>query len=237
MPPAVVSIDETNTNLSLTLLAVNDTPEIITLQIYSTILFISETITAQVRNCPDGFEFNNTTQTCQCTQLLADRGITCNEASLAFFVPYGKWLGYVDCHLTVLPTCPAKYCQYCTFNTTACTNDTVVVKNESFDVQCLSVLNRGGIGCRTCKANYSETFGINSLCMQCTNKYLLIIVGGLLAGVMLTWGIAYLKLTVSLGCIHGILFYCNILSVYFGQLASSCSQFRIFLVVCIMADS
>ena len=216
-----ISIDEKSPNLLVTLLATKDTPRNITLQIFSTIRFVSQTITVEVRPCYDGFEFNNMSQKCQCIKPLTDSGVTCSEASLEFVVPYENWLGYVDGRLAVIPACLAKYCQSCTVNNTGCVNENIIVKNNAFDSQCVSILNRGGIACKTCKNNYSETFGINSVCMQCTNiPLLIIVVGGLLAGVILTWLIAYFRLTVGFGYTNGILFYCNILSVYAGQLVS-----------------
>lgn len=126
----------------------------------------------------------------------------------------------MDGHLAVVPVCLAKYCQSCTSSSMGCVNGNIVVKNNASDSQCVSALNREGIACRTCKSNYSETFGLNSICMQCKNISFLLIVVGLSAGVALTWLIAHLRLTVAFGYVNGILFYCNILSVYAGELVS-----------------
>ena len=216
----VVSTDDTNSNLSVTLLASDDTPGSIILQIYSTIRFVSQTVTVEVQKCSDGFEFNKNSQICQCMKALSDRQVICKESSLEFVVPYKNWLGYVDGHLAVVPVCFAKYCQSCTSSSMGCVNGNIVVKNNASDSQCVSALNREGIACRTCKSNYSETFGRNSICMQCKNISFLLIVVGLSAGVVLTWLIAHLRLTVAFGYVNGILFYCNILSVYAGELVS-----------------
>ena len=217
----VLSTNEDDSKVYVTLLADEDTPRCISLQIYSiTQRLVSQTISVEVRKCPAGFEFDKSSRRCQCMKLLNATGVTCYVSSLEFEVPHNTWLGYVESSLTVLHTCPSPYCRF-NFNVSAPIR--IPVKNNTFDMQlqCSSVLNRGGIGCRTCKAGYSEMFGISSTCMQCTNDLTVIpLVLTLIAGVLLTWTIAYFRLTVSQGYIYGILLYCNILSVHASHLTT-----------------
>lgn len=150
-----------------------------------------------IEQCPLGFELIE--QTCSCSQLLLDHGVTCGIQNGSLKVPFVKWVGSLDGQIAVYSSCPSGYCLYNGFNQSTY----FTMEND------LCISTRTGVLCGDCKPNYSAVFG-SSGCYICSNYWLLTIPIFALAGLLLIIVSFSLRISVSTGTINGIIFYANI---------------------------
>ena len=101
-----------------------------------------------------------------------------------------------------------------------CIDDVTDVDLEAdSDTQCAS--NHAGRSCGGCKNGYSIAIG-SSHCIYCpNNNYLALLIFFAAAGFMLVLFISISNLTVSQGCINGLIFYANIVWAYQNVLLPS----------------
>ena len=153
-------------------------------------------------NCTVGFIFDD--GKCVCDREIDHfQQIKCHDNLFAIEVPAGYWFGETPKLGYIYQQCSLDYCN---------TNTSMVTKSVD-DAQCNSDYQRSGLVCGECKSNYSVVFGSNR-CLKCSNAYLATIPVYLLAGIMLVFVITYLNITVADGYINGVIFFCNIISVY-----------------------
>ena len=69
-----------------------------------------------------------------------------------------------------------------------------------------------GRACGACEDGYSKTFG-SKICKKCSNFWLFTILLYGILGIILVLIIHLLKLTVTMGTINGLIFFCNIMSI------------------------
>lgn len=152
-------------------------------------------------NCSLGFTYDNDTKSCECQVQNSVEQIFCeNDGSVTFL--RGPWIGYIDGHGFVTSEC--NFFDYCYQNLTQ-------VFLDDADSQCRN--NRTGILCGQCREGYSRVFG-SSRCRECENYSLVLIILIALYGIFLVVVIALLNITITDGYINGIIFYCNIITLY-----------------------
>ena len=161
----------------------------------------------QMLACPHGFQLSNTTigMACDCDERLKKRFTeSCNITTGTIFRPSGStfWVGhYNDSRGLILhPHCPFDYC----------TEEEMDVDVDSSETQCNN--NRSGVLCGECGYNLSLALG-NSRCLECSNDYLALLLPFAIAGFVLVLFLFALKLTVSVGTMHGLIFYANVVQV------------------------
>ena len=166
------------------------------------------TVDIDVLACPHGMQVGDT-GICQCEKDIADtlKHIQCNISWMPnpFIKSAGNyWLHYdTENNCSVIANiCPLDYCSI----------DSNVHFNldDNSDEQCSN--NRTGTLCGQCKPGLSVMLGSNA-CSQCTNTYLVTIVGFIIAGILLVVFILILNMTVSIGSINGLLFYANVVKL------------------------
>ena len=99
--------------------------------------------------------------------------------------------------LILCRTCPVQYCKTKAVNITL----------DNPDIQC--GLNRSGVLCGGCAANYSLLLG-SSRCEACYNSYLGLLLVFAVAGIVLVVSLSFLRLTVASGMINTVILYANI---------------------------
>lgn len=158
--------------------------------------------------CPFGFQYNSSSHSCVCRPNLLERRIKCNLSDLTLSVPSGMWVGPLDDESDfAVAHCIRALCQPGVA--------TIPVSNSTsdFDQQCRPGLNRGGLLCSSCKKDYSNVFG-GIHCRKCTNNSIAIILLFLVLGVLLIVFLVVFRVNISTGYLNGIIFWCNILSLY-----------------------
>ena len=73
-------------------------------------------------------------------------------------------------------------------------------------------LHHTGRACGACDKDFSKRFG-SRFCHKCTNIWLVTILLYGILGIILVSIIHFLKLTVTMGTINGLIFFCNIMSI------------------------
>ena len=133
-------------------------------------------------------------------------------------------LNYIECNINWLPrpikrsgsnwlyyshdyNCTVAH-KYCPFD--YCNDSSLYLSLDEGDVQCAN--GRAGILCGGCQTGLSLMLGTNK-CGICNDKYLGVLVGFIVSGMLLTVFLLALNLTVSLGSINGLLFYANIVKL------------------------
>ena len=89
-------------------------------------------------------------------------------------------------------------------------NDTVVFPLNNTDIQC--AYDQSGLLCGACRNGYSLVLG-SSICEQCSNNHLALLIPFAVMGVALVFFLFLCKLTVATGTLSGLLFYANIIGV------------------------
>ena len=163
--------------------------------------------------CPIGFQpvqSSNKTCECDCDPEIREYTSTCDwhsdsiiRQNTSSWIAYDSKHGYVFCR-----HCPFDHCLPST--TTVSINLTTLNGSNS---QCN--YNREGILCGACKAGYSLSLG-SSKCIECKNSKLY---GGIIGfiileaigGILLVSVLLFLKITVAIGTINGIILYANII--------------------------
>ena len=165
-------------------------------------------VNIKLESCPLGFE------------LIANKGCNCDE-NLVNFRDYNNltceiydrtgyiiregtlWVG-VDTRQNNTDVyywhryCPRDYCN----------TSTTPIDLKSPDTQCS--MNRVGVLCGSCQANYSLQLGGNK-CEQCVDSFLALLIVFMILGILLVAFIKFLDLTVSTGTINGLIFYANVI--------------------------
>ena len=156
--------------------------------------------------CPPGFILLGDPPGCQCHPVLTANSINCK---LNHVNGYHKWnLSNIwvqtsnNEELLFSTHCPFSYCK----------PNGKHINLGNPDSQC--ALNRAGILCSSCKANYSLAIG-SSHCIHCpNNNNLALLIFFAAAGVLLVFIVALLNLTVTQGMINGLIFYANLIWAY-----------------------
>ena len=152
--------------------------------------------------CPAGFML--TAQPpfkCDCNQLLQQlQGVQCYIEDQTIGRGGLVWVGISkDDNATVEAS------EYCSFD--YCNKGVINVKLSDPDSQCN--YNHSGTLCGGCQPGLSLALG-SAQCLQCSNKYLALLIPFALAGPALVFFIKLLDLTISHGTINGLIFYANI---------------------------
>ena len=156
--------------------------------------------------CPNGFDFDNTTSICRCTQRLQKIGdITCNISDQTFHHRGQHWIGFVnttnDLIIHTLP-CPFGYCRM---------NEEVIFTLDDTDKQCS--YRRSGLLCGSCREGLSIQLGGTVKCHHCSNNNITLLILFALAGVILVMILFICELTVTAGTLSGLIFYANIVQI------------------------
>ena len=185
----------------------------------------------EVKPCPLGFELRS--GLCQCSQLLSRIALinTCNIENNVINRPFinqhtvNLWMGIVNYNgvytLGVSLQYPEGYCPYEPTLNYCSTEEGFgliprqkVFSNESCSENSLPIClyNRTGALCGRCIDGYSVVFG-STECRQCSNWWLLTLIGYAIAGPLFIYLLYALKLTVTTGTINCIIFYAQMTNV------------------------
>ena len=152
--------------------------------------------------CPPGFMLTtNSPFKCDCNSILQQmHGIKCHIQEQIIVRSGLLWVGVIqDGNGTVAASeyCPLDYCSG---------EDSNVALSEP-DSQCN--YNHSGTLCGGCQPGFSLALG-SAQCLQCSNKYLALLIPLTLAGPVLVLSIKILDLTISQGTLNGLIFYANV---------------------------
>ena len=111
-----------------------------------------------------------------------------------------SWLSVINNRVEYTKYCLPEYC-----------NDKVCEFNLA-DNNKLCTHNHTGRACGACEDSLSKTFG-SKFCRKCSNVSLVTILLYGILGIILVLIIHLLKLTVTMGTINGIIFFCNVMSI------------------------
>ena len=209
------------TNIPLRILGPEN--QTVTVGIYSIDSFADTQFTMQVLQCSPGFIYNHSTSSCICIEKLIQEGINCNTDKQTLEVPNHLWIGPVDEEqnaVDLVHDCLLDYCH----------PGSRTVSPSKYEVQCAEGYSRTGLLCGICMPGYSVVFGTNK-CLKCSNTYLALIIVFIVAGILLVLTISLLKITVTRGCLNGILFYCNVISLYTNIFAPARPANTSFIVI------
>ena len=161
----------------------------------------------QLKRCPKGFIFDNSS--CICDPVLQKHAISCDINSQRIHRKPLFWIYAIDSeeapsgslpmgNVLVHEHCPFDYCRPSSLN----------LSLESPDEQC--AFHRSGILCGACQHSLSHVLG-SSNCKECSGLWLILFIPAFaLAGIILVIFLMVLNLTVSIGTINGLIFYANI---------------------------
>ena len=157
-------------------------------------------VEVNMTGCPRGFQMQG--QECGCVDLLRDHGVHCDVQRGTVLRPSSNvWIGFVNGGVVYYPACPYNYCKKMKQELNLSSSD--YPKN-----QCAS--NRQGLLCSQCPENYSLGLGTSACLPDCSSIYLILILPFAIAGIVLVLFLIIVDLTVSKGCLNGIIFYANI---------------------------
>ena len=97
------------------------------------------------------------------------------------------------------------------------------------DTNILCTNNHAGRSCGACVDGFSRVFGSNA-CQRCKNVWLATIVLYSVLGIILVLLLLMLRLTVAVGAINGVIFFCNVMSIN-EELFFNTNQFSFLRVV------
>ena len=165
--------------------------------------------------CPDSFQPADG-GTCQCVySKFSD--LICNIENGSVAHPPSSWIGLTENKTYGYSSeCPPLYC----------IANLPAVDLSNPDSLCYG--NRTGTLCGTCGNNLSAVFGTAD-CQECSNLYLLTILGYAIAGLLLVILLFVLELTITSGTINGLIFYANLI----GSNQSYLNGRKSFLLYCI----
>ena len=192
----------------------------VTIYLYATDSYSHTGFKINLTECRVGFQYQN--GRCECEPgLMNHNDIQCNSTSMNFTVPNNKWVGPGPDNSFIVADCRSDFCS----------PGERQVKPPGFDLLCHSRYHRSGILCGQCAEGYSIQLGSHR-CTQCQDNYgLSLIILFAFGGVVITFGILFLHITVSEGYLNSILFYTNVLSIYVPILNTSSRNIAIFVVV------
>jgi len=158
-------------------------------------------------DCPIGFSLQeeNGLYGCDCGRFFFTTGVRddfhCHIASGVIGRSNKRsWLSVIDDNVEYTGLCLPTYC-----------NSHVDDFNLT-DTHILCDNNHAGRACGTCVEGYSKVFGSTS-CKQCSNAWLATILLYGLLGVIVVFILFVLRLTVTVGSINGVIFFCNVMSI------------------------
>ena len=163
--------------------------------------------------CPPGFMLTTHSPfKCDCNSILQQmHGIKCYIQEQTIGRSGLLWVGMIqDDNGTVVASeyCPLDYCSG---------EDSNVTLSEP-DSQCN--YNHSGTLCGGCQPGLSLALG-SAQCLQCSNKYLALLIPLALAGPVLVFSIKILDFTISQGTLNGLIFYANVIKaneyIFFSQ--------------------
>ena len=144
--------------------------------------------------CPDGFDLNISSHSCNCSSLLLKYGLMCSIQEELLFKPGNEWIGFApDNAIGLVTHCPFDYCY----------DSRVVDVSIGYGLDSQCKYNRSKVLCGQCKGNLSMVFG-TSQCAECSNYYLFLMVPFAILGVALVALLFILDLTVISGTLNGI---------------------------------
>ena len=180
------------------------------------------------KDCPTGFNFDESTHKCECSHVLhkinhqpvciiSSDGYTPIITITLATRGLSNWIGTVkngtvfgvssDCYI---------YCRYKNNYNAFIINDSVsvmIADSSNYDKKfSLCSDNREGPLCSQCIPGYSVTFGSDQ-CAKCSNWWLLTLIVYGLAGPLLIYLLYALKLTLTTGKLNGIIFYTQIMNI------------------------
>ncbi len=151
--------------------------------------------------CPSGFDTSINVGKCQCSSFLLGlkTNITCSIQDAQIILPTSSWFGVISSSTEAFSfACPPEYCH------------SEIYKVGTNDSMCL--YNRTGVMCGGCMDGHSVVFGSDE-CRQCSNIWLLTLVGYAMVGVFLVFFLFVAKLTISNGTFGGIIFVANMSAI------------------------
>ena len=162
-----------------------------------------------VTDCPVGFKLQEKSKrfACVCGDFFMEtnQDFLCDSIS-GMIVRNNKrsWLSVIDEKIEYIALCSPIYC-----------NDAnVTFKLTDNDILCGN--NHTGRACGGCIDDYGRVFGSNS-CKKCSNNWLATILLFAILGIILVMILCLVRLTVTMGTINGLIFFCNVMSIN-GQL-------------------
>ena len=191
-------------------------------------LFIRITIL----DCPPGFELSATKQSCVCDDRLLPYTEICTIDNQTLLRSGDFWVGYDNTTtfegLILSSHCPFDYC----------IAESAFIKVDDSDEQCRN--DRDGLLCGRCRKGFSIVFG-SSHCVHCSNRYVLLLLAFAFAGIVLVVFLFVLKLTVASGTINGLIFYANVIQVYYSTffpsgVTNTLSQFSTVFIAWLNLD-
>ena len=152
--------------------------------------------------CPLGFQLRGDPGAkCECDQLLLSLdNVECDITDKTISRSGLVWIGVENDTKALMTTsryCPLNYCK----------SEIIKLKEGEYDAQC----NYGHSGtlCGQCEEGLSLALG-SSQCLSCSNRYIVLVLPFLLAGIALVAFIKLINLTIAHGTLNGLLFYVNI---------------------------
>ena len=193
-------------------------------------LLESVSIKITLDDCPRGYIMQKISNDenkhgCICDSFFMERHVRedfhCSPGAIARKDMH-SWLGIIQDNLEYMESCLPTHC-----------NNYVEMFNlSSENVLCAN--NHAGRACGDCVDGYSRVFG-SSTCKQCSNVWLTTILLYGLLGILLVFIIYQLQLTVTLGAINGLVFFCNCISIneelFFNTEISKFSFLRAFISI------
>ena len=177
--------------------------------------------------CPIGFimvKVSESTFGCLCDTFFdhrVDEGFHCNAVTGNITRYHSEaWLSVVDGDLEYTKVCPPTYC-----------HDRLITFDLS-EEDALCTNHHSGRVCGGCEDGFSRVFGSDT-CKKCGNAWLATIVLYAILGIVLVLVLFLLKLTVTLGMVNGLIFFCNVMSIneqlFFITTKSGFSFIRVFI--------
>ncbi|XP_065914879.1 uncharacterized protein [Dysidea avara] len=171
--------------------------------------------------CPVGFNFSKSG--CVCSDFFSNvnNDILCySNTGMIQRVNLRSWFGAIGDDLLYVDMCFPNYCD----------GSTRTFSLDTPDVLCEN--NHAGQACGACLDSFSRVFGSDT-CKKCDNAWLATIVLYAILGIVLVLILIALKITVTLGIINGLIFFCNVMSIneqlFFNTKRSSFSFLRAFI--------
>ena len=175
-------------------------------------------VSVKLSPCHNGYIFDSidtNSQQCKCYDRDQDI-IQCQEDKVE--IKYGYWFGKVTSKISTYSLCPTYYCK---FDEQAETSNGYFTLPEVQSDQCSS--HRAGMACGECKSGYTLAYDSP----DCTSKdncstgiTVLVVILTILYWIIITvvvFGLMYFNNKISLGHVHGILFYYSTVDILLGS--------------------
>ena len=160
-----------------------------------------------IDDCPVGFTLQTVDGLYGCTcveffnKLPIAEDFQCDSVSGQInCIDVRSWLSLISDRVEYTKFCLPEYC------------NNVITEFSSTDPDVLCNPHHSGRACGACDNGLGKVFGSN-FCRKCSNVWLLTIFLYGILGILLVLIIHLLKLTVTIGTINGLIFFCNIMSI------------------------